>query len=125
MAFSDDERTAIRRYCGYGAFGADPTGFGGWRFFQQAGLLEYRMSNLSASEETVTRQYLTQLATLETEVTTVGDRLDTAQAAVWTRNPAELRERLQLFDTWRRRLCGFLGIPPGAELGPSGVRVVV
>ena len=23
----------------------------------------------------------------------------------------------KLFNDWRRRLCGFLGIPPGPELG--------
>ncbi len=125
MAFSDDERTAIRRYCGYAAYGSGATGFGGWRFFQAAGLLEFRISNLAASEETVARQYLAQLAALEAEVPGVAERLDTSQAAVWTRNPGELRERLQLLDEWRRRFCGFLGIPPGAALGPAGLSVVV
>ena len=125
MAFSDDERTAIRRHCGYPAYGSGATGFGGWRFFQSAGLLEFRMTNLSASEEAVTRQYLGQITTLEAEVPGVADRLDTAQAAVWTRNPAELRDRLRLLDEWRRRLCGFLGVPPGVALGASGVSVVV
>ena len=125
MAFSDDERTAIRRHCGYPAYGAGSSGFGGWRFFQSAGLLEYRISNLSAAEESVTRQYLGQIAILEAEVPTVAERLDTAQAAVWTRNPGELRERLRLLDEWRRRLCGFLGVPPCAALGEGGMRVVI
>ena len=68
--------------------------------------------------------YLVQLNVLEGAVTESGNRLDTAQASIWTRNPAELRERIALFDTWRRRLCGFLGLPPGPALGDGTLRVV-
>ena len=34
-------------------------------------------------------------------------------------------DRTALFDDWRRRLCGFLGVPPGPSLGNGGVFLVV
>ena len=123
--FSDAQKTDVRRYCGYPAYGAGASGFQGWRFFQAYGLLEYRLNNLSPAEETVVGNYLSTLAGLENAMTETGSRLDTAQAAVWTRNPAELRERAQLFDGWRRRLCGFLGLPPGPALGDGRITMVV
>lgn len=123
--FSYAERTDIRRYCGYPAYGAGASGFQGWRFFQAYGLLEYRLSNLAPAEEAVARGYLAQLAPLELEIPATGSRLDTAEAAVWTRNPQELRDRTRLFDDWRRRLCGFLGVPPGPGLGDGQIAVVV
>jgi hypothetical protein len=125
MAFTDAQATDIRRYCGYPAYGAGPAGFQGWRFFTAYGLLEFRIANLSASEEAVVTNYLATLASLEQGVTDASANLGTAQAAVWTRNAAELRERTALFDDWRRRLCGFLGIPPGPALGDGGVQLVV
>ena len=125
MAFSDSQRTDIRRFCGYPAYGAGAAGFQGWRFFQAYGLLEYRLANLSAAEEAVASTYLATLATLETAVTEAGNALNTAQAAVWTRNPDEVRERTALFDGWRRRLCAFLGVPPGPGLQNAGLALVV
>ncbi len=125
MAFSDSQKTDIRRFCGYPAYGAGAAGFQGWRFFQAYGLLEYRLTNLSAAEEAVASTYLATLATLETAVTEAGNALNTAQAAVWTRNPDEVRERTALFDGWRRRLCAFLGVPPGPGLQNAGLALVV
>ncbi len=125
MAFSDAQKTDIRRYCGYPAYGAGDAGFQGWRFFQAYGVLEFRMTNLSDAEGAVVATYLTTLATLETAITDAGGRLDTAEAAVWTRNPHEVRERAGLFDDWRRRLCGFLGVPPGPALGDGSLALVV
>ena len=124
MAFTTAQATDIRRFCGYPAYGAGPAGFQGWRFFTAYGLLEFRINNLSTDEENVVSNYLVQLNVLEGAVTESGNRLDTAQASIWTRNPAELRERIALFDTWRRRLCGFLGLPPGPALGDGTLRVV-
>jgi hypothetical protein len=124
-AFTDVQKTAIRRYCGYPAYGAGATGFEGWRFFQAYGLLEYRMNNLSESEVAVVLTYLITLATLEAAVAEAGNRLDTAAAAVWTRNPYEVRERSALFDDWRRRLCAFLGLPQGPGLGDGTLKLVV
>ncbi len=125
MSFTDAQKTDIRRYCGYPAYGAGASGLQGWRFFQAYGLLEYRLNNLSAAEETVAASYLATLATLEGAVTDAGSRLDTQQAAVWTRNPQEVRERAGLFDDWRRRLCAFLGVPNGPGLGDGSLQLVV
>jgi hypothetical protein len=125
MAFTTAQAADIRRFCGYPAYGAGPAGFQGWRFFTAYGLLEFRISNLSPDEENVVATYLATLGQLEAAVTESGNRLDTAQASVWTRNPAELRERTALFDGWRRRLCAFLGIPPGPALGDGSIRMVV
>ncbi len=125
MSFSDPERTDLRRHCGYPAYGLGNGGFSNWRFYQAYGLLEYRLQRLSGAEETVARTYLATLATLERAVTDAGATLDTDSAAAWTRNAREVAERTRLFDDWRRRLCGFLGIPVGPALGDGGTRLVV
>ena len=125
MAFSDAERTDIRRHCGYPSYGSGAEGFQGWRFHQAYGLLEFRTMRMSGAEEAVARQYLATLADLERAVPEAGAMMDTEQAAVWKRNPRELRERTALFDDWRRRLCGFLGVPPGPALGGRSPVVVV
>jgi hypothetical protein len=117
--FTDAEKTDVRRFCGYPAYGAGAAGFQGWRFFQAYGLLEYRLNNLSDAEIAVVRNYLATLTTLESGVTDAATRLDTEQAAVWTRNPDEVADRERLFDSWRRRLCGFLGLPPGPALAST------
>ena len=88
-------------------------------------MLEYRMQRLSNSEETVARTYLSTLSQLETAVTAASATLDTDSAAAWVRNAREVAERTRLFDDWRRRLCGFFGVPPGPALGDGGVRLVV
>ncbi|HEX3399901.1 MAG TPA: hypothetical protein VHT74_06215 [Acetobacteraceae bacterium] len=125
MAFTDSEKTDIRRFCGYPAYGASPAGQQTWRFFQAYGLLEFRMNNLSEAEGVVVRRYLGTLTVLESAVPRSGDNLDTDQAAVWTRNRDELRDRAKLFDDWRRRLCGFFGVPPGPAMADSGITLVV
>lgn len=123
--FTDAQKTDIRRHCGYPAYGAGAAGFQGWRFFQAYGVLEFRINNLAPAEAAVVVSHLATLAALEQAVTEASAQLGTAQAAVWTRNPAELRERSALFDDWRRRLCAFLGVPPGPGLGDGGVALVV
>ena len=125
MAFADSEKTDIRRFCGYPAYGAANSNFQNWRFFQAYGLLEFRMNNLSDAEATVVRRYLGTLTVLEFAVPRAGDNLDIDQASVWTRNRDELRDRTRLFDDWRRRLRGFLGIPPGPALADGGISVIV
>ncbi len=119
--FTDAQRTDLRRYCGYPAYGTGAAGFVGWRFYQAYGLLEYRLSNLSDAEVADALTYLTTLATLESAIPAAAANLDTDQAAVWHHNPNEIADRARLFDDWRRRLCGFLGVPPGPELGPDGI----
>lgn len=125
MAFTDAERTDIRRFCGYPAYGAAPTGFQTWRFYQAYGLLEFRINNVSDTEAGVVRRYLSTLTVLESAIPRASDNLDTDQAAVWTRNRDEPKDRAKLFDDWRRRLCGFFGIPPGPALSDSGITLVV
>jgi hypothetical protein len=126
MAFTDAEKTDIRRFCGYPAYGAGPSGFQSWRFFQAYGTLEYRLNNLSAAEEAVVRAtYLATLSTLESAIPAAAANLDTDEAAVWTHNKDEIADREALFDQWRRRLCGFLGLPAGPALGDGGIRIVV
>lgn len=123
--FTDAEKTDVRRFCGYPAYGAGAAGFQGWRFFQAYGLLEYRLNNLAPAEEQVVRGYLSNLYPLENAIPHAAGNLDTDQAAVWTRNAAEVHDRQNLFDDWRRRLCGFLGVPPGPALVDGGITLVV
>ena len=125
MAFLDAEKTDIRRFCGYPAYGGTPSGFQSWRFYQAYGLMEYRLNNLSPSEEQVVRNYLATLYTLEGGVPGAAANLDTDRAAVWSRNPNEPGDRLALLDTWRRRLCGFLGLPPGPDVPGGGSLTLV
>ncbi len=125
MAFTDAEKTDIRRFCGYPAYGAAPAGLQNWRFYQAYGLLEFRMNNLSDAEMAIVRRYLGTLTILELAVPRAGDNLDTDEAAVWTRNRDEPRDRAKLFDDWRRRLCGFFGIPAGPALSDAGISLVV
>lgn len=125
MAFTDSEKTDVRRFCGYPAYGAGASGFQGWRFFQAYGLLEFRLNNLSTAEEAVVRTYLGTLRGLEMGVPQTAQGLDTDQAAVWTRNKDELQDRLTLLDEWRRRLSSFLGVPPGPSFVSSGITLVV
>lgn len=128
MAFSDAEKTDIRRYCGYPVYGQSPDQFVGYRFFTAYGNLEYKMQHLQPTEEAVVRStYLANLATLETAVVGSSGNLDTAEAGPWKWNANEIRDRTALLDQWRRKLCGFLGVPPGPELGNSsgGMRIVV
>jgi hypothetical protein len=127
MAFTDQEKTDIRRFCGYPVFGQSPNQFVDYRFFQAYGNLEYKMNNLLPSEETVLRTiYLAQLYPLEAAIPGAGGNLDTDQAAVWTHNRDEVRERTVLFDLWRGRLCRFLGVPRGEGLcAPDGMREIL
>jgi hypothetical protein len=125
MSLTDAEKTDIRRFCGYPIHGQVSDGFGEWGYYQTFGLLEYRLTNITAPELAVARRYLSSLLVLETAVPRAGDSLDTDQAAVWTRNKDEPRDRVRLFDDWRRRLCGFLGIPPGPALSTGGIAWLV
>lgn len=112
MALSETEKTDARRFCGYPALGANVA--------NPTGALEYRLLNLSVSEEAVTRTYLANLRMLEAAIPAMAAGLDTAQAASWTRNAEEYRERSQVFADWRRRLCGFLGVSPGPDMAAGG-----
>jgi hypothetical protein len=122
---TDAERVDIRRFCGYPAYGAAPTGMQSWRYFQVYGLLEFRVSNLSDPEVAVVRRYLGTLTALEVAVPAASDNLDTDQASMWIRNKDELPDRIRLLDEWRRRLCGFLGVEAGPALSGGTIALVV
>jgi hypothetical protein len=96
-----------------------------WRYFQVSGVLEFRLPNLSASEIAIVRRYLGNLTTLEFAVPAASDNLDTDQASMWTRNKNELTDRVRLFDDWRRRLCGFLGVSAGPALSSGTASLIV
>jgi hypothetical protein len=123
---TDAEKTDVRRFCGYPAYGASPSGNTGWRFYQAYGALEYRLNNLSSSEECVLRYHLANLRMFERAIPTSAENLDTSAAAVWTHNASEVQERQRLERDWGHRLCGFLGLPPGPALAnQSSVALVV
>ena len=125
MAFTDAEKVSVRRFCGYEARGQGAAGLNNWSVSQSAGLLEYRMDHLSAEEEAVVRQYLTDLAALEAAIPAASASLDTAQAGPWKHNDRELEDRISLFDKWRIRLCGFFGVSPGLALTGARLRYCV
>ena len=120
LPLSDAEKTDSRRYCGYPAYGAGSAGFQNWRFYQTYGLLEFRLNNLSDAELAVIRGYLSTLNGMEAAIPAAATNLDTEQAAVWTHNRDEVRDRTSLFEGWCRRLCGFLGVPAGPALASGG-----
>lgn len=116
---TEQQKTDIRRFCGYPAYGSSPAGNLGWRFYTAYGLLEYRLNNLSVSEMSVITNYLSTLNQLETAVPSASDNLDSDAAATWSHNRDEVKDRLDLLDEWRKRLCSFIGVPPGDGLGHS------
>lgn len=120
--FTDQQLVDIRRFAGYPALGDGNLVYPYPWIMRQYLALEYKLNgHVSASEgSVVVNTYLTNLYTLESAIPAASANLDTDKAAVWTHNKNELRDRSQLFDMWRRRLCSFLGIPTGPELGQSG-----
>jgi len=87
--------------------------------------LHARLTSLSASEESVLiTTYLANLYTLENAIPAVSANLDTDQAAVWKHNAREQADRDRLFDSWRRRMCAFIGFAPGPGLGNGGIALI-
>jgi hypothetical protein len=122
---TDQQKTDVRRFCGYPAYGASPSGNMGWRFYVAYGALEYRMNNLSPDEIIVVSNNLAVLLQLEQAVPCSSDNLDSEAAGAWTHNPNEVADRLRLLNVWSRRLCAFFGVPPGDGLGAAGLAWVV
>ena len=119
----------VRRYAGYPLLADsvvdDNRDFAyGWVSPGTWQTLSHRLTNLRPEEETtLINVYLTNLAALESAIPATGDNLDTDAAAVWKHNPCEQRDRDALFDSWRRRMCGFIGIAPGPALGDGGISI--
>jgi len=126
MALTDAQKTDVRRFCGFPLFGNQPTQTFGYRYFTHYGTLEYRMNNMSAAEEAVVvNTYLANLTTLETAIVGTSTNLDTDKAAVWERNKTEHKDREELFNSWRHKLCAFFGIAPGPGLKGVGIGLIV
>jgi hypothetical protein len=131
---TDAQKVDVRRWAGYPVSGdasvvvySDPVYFhAGPRDGLNALTLDGRLSHLTESEETVlVDTYLTPIAALEAAILTVGDNLDTNKAAVWERNANEQSDRERLFKSVCRRMCAFLGVPPGPGLGSgNGISLV-
>lgn len=125
MALTDAQMTDARRYLGYPLSGTtQPVTADQDTAYMAFGMvtmsLYARLTTLSATEETVVVSYLATLADLEAAIPAAGANLDTAQAAVWTRNKSEVADRIGLFNEWRRQLAAFLGCPPGPALQGGG-----
>lgn len=99
---TDEEKDAIRRYCGYFLQGDAGQGVRAWGYYQAEGLLVFRLTRLSTAEEAVALRYVATLKTLES---------NRSEAAA-----PDLQERATLFTDWRRRLCSFLGVLPGPAI---------
>ncbi len=124
--FTDAQLTDIRRFAGYPALGDGNVVFPyPWtmRIYQA---LEYRLQHMSANEgAVVVNIYLANLYTLEMAIPGTSQNLDTDQAAVWKHNKNEQIDRDRLFDSWRVRLCNFLGVPKGPNFGGASNALVV
>ena len=121
---TDAQVTDVRRFSGYQLAGTPtPTSNNDLAYLvvgmRQMSLVE-RLSTLSVAEEAVLiTTYLANLTTLEQAILTSASNLDTDVAAVWKRNKNEVSDRERLFDSWRRRMCAFLGFAAGPGLGSS------
>lgn len=131
MTLTTQQNADCRRFAGYPALGTDTPADDsrdfayGWVSPGIYQTLEHRLNNLTPENlTTLVNVYLTRLIALEAAILSASDNLDTDQAAVWTHNKNEVADRTQLFDNWRRRMCGFLGIAPGPYLGTGGLRLV-
>lgn len=127
--FTQAQLVDIRRFCGFPTLGPGTPVFNA-PWIQTIWLaLEFRMQNISAAEAAVVIEtYLTPLYILESAIPSAAANLNIGTAAVYTRNPKEMKERRQAFDDWRRRLCDYLGIPPGPGLrggDGSSIQLVV
>jgi hypothetical protein len=103
VSLSASERVDVRRFAGYGAIAPTPPD-----------ALEAAMDNVTAEAETIIRSnLLPALRTMETALTASVTSIDTASAAVWTRNAAALAEYSMLFRNQRLMLCRFVNVDPG------------
>jgi hypothetical protein len=129
MALTAAQLTDARRYMGYQLVGTTwPINDSQDLTYGQFGMvtmsLYTRLNNLSATEEVVISNYLTNLNTLEVAIVGASANLDTDQAAVWTHNKNEVNDRVGLYNYMRRELCKFVGFAPGPGLGDGSTRLV-
>ena len=123
---TDQQKIDIRRFCGYLAYGTGGVVFPFPWIMRNYQALEYRMNNLTTDEiSTLSTTYLATLSTLETALINISQTLNVDTAAVFKRNAKERQERTDLFNYWRKRLCDFMGVPPGDDMAGSSPRLVV
>jgi hypothetical protein len=122
FVFTDQQLVDIRRFAGYPALGDGNLVYPFPWIMKQYLALEYKLNgHVSQNEgQVVVSTYLANLYALENAIPRASDNLDTDQAGPWKHNRYETRDRAQLFNMWRRRLCSFLGIPNGPELDNGG-----
>lgn len=124
--FTSAQLVDIRRFCGYPAYGDGGVVFPYPWIMKQYLALEYRLQHMSTDEgAVVVTTYLANLYTLENAIPAAGANLDTDAAAVWIHNKNEVRDRDALFNSWRRRLANFLGVPVGPQFGDQSNCLVV
>ncbi|OGB23349.1 MAG: hypothetical protein A3I66_01405 [Burkholderiales bacterium RIFCSPLOWO2_02_FULL_57_36] len=125
MALTAAQKTDVRRFAGYPMEGtvAGSAVVIYNRTYPNVTLSD-RLDQLTSSEELILiNTYLTNLTALETAIVGVSTNLDTDEAAVWKHNKNERQDREGLFNSWRRKMCAFLGFPPGPGLGSGDHRV--
>ena len=124
---AEAEKVDARRFLGYPAYGSGPNDDSFGRYFGAYPTMEYRLANLEPDELVTIRARLAALTLAETQLEAMGATLIVDTAAVFKRNANELTDRQRFFDGLRRRLCGFIGVPPGPYLAASAnsVRLVV
>lgn len=128
MALTAQQMADTRRFMGYSVAGTTQTigpqydiVYGSFGMVTMS--LYTRLTTLSTEEESILiNTYLINLAALEVAILGVSANLDTDRAAVWTHNKNEQADRDRLFESWRRRMCAFIGFPPGKGIG-SGASV--
>ncbi len=119
--FTDQQLVDIRRFCGFMAYGTGNVLFPFPWVNKYYLALEYRMVSLTADEvNTVVNIILANLYTLELAIPNASSNLSTDAAGPWVHNKREVRDRVDLFNYWRRYLCDFLGVPYGPGLAGSG-----
>jgi hypothetical protein len=129
--FTPEEKVAIRIHAGYPDFGnqyeLESVFFGdGYELLEKNRLLEFALNNLSTAAENQVRDVLLpDLETLRADVFNVRDNADTAEAAIWKRNPQEYSERKKMYSDRCVELCNFLNIPhaPNSQTATRRIRV--
>lgn len=116
---SDQEKEDVREFCGYPLYGNGTVIFPAPWVNRYWLALETRMDTAQPGEYQNIRYKLSVLYPLDQAISQASATLNVATAAVFTRNPQELKERTRLFNYYRLRLCQFMGVPAGPNLDAS------
>ena len=124
MSLTTQEKTDIRRLCGYPPLasfllGGASSGLNPVQYRIQLNDFESRLGLLSESEEASVRATLVAVLQVEDTMLAMKDSVDVASVAVYKRNPFEMQERIELI----RYFVGKLLIQLGAVAGPGAVVV--